>query len=225
MVWGLPPERAGRAPQASRHSKRVEVALGAGGREVIGSGGGPAVVLAAGAAVAAGLVGLVLADLVTDFEHALTMAAAPAPPASPSSRRRLTTSGPPSGRSGAGKSMMDTIRTPVVDHDAEVVPGARRAPRDARFSGRRFGAPRSRRECRRLVGGRCWPTTQDRLRPECTAIVAAQRSPLRHRRAVESGARHAEIDDAADQFAGGLVGIRLVYFVQPVALGDHLIEQ
>ena len=137
------------------------MALGAGGREVIGSGGGPAVVLAAGAAVAAWLVGLVLADLVTDFEHALTMAAAPAPPASPSSRRRLTTSGPPSGLSGAGKSMMDTIR----------------------------------------------------------------RSPLRHRRAVESGAKHAEIDDAADQFAGGLVGIRLVYFVQPIALGDHLIEQ
>jgi len=39
------------------------------------------------------------------------------------------------------------------------------------------------------------------------------------------GARHAEIDDAADQFAGGLVGISLVYFVQSVALGDHFVEQ
>jgi hypothetical protein len=27
MVWDLPPERAGRAPQASRHSNGVEVAV------------------------------------------------------------------------------------------------------------------------------------------------------------------------------------------------------
>jgi hypothetical protein len=41
----------------------------------------------------------------------------------------------------------------------------------------------------------------------------------------KSGASRAEVDDAADQFAGGLVRIRQVYFVQPVALGDHFIEE
>ena len=54
MVWRLPPERAGRAPQASRHSNRGEVVLGAGGREVRGPRGGLVIRLAPLADVAAG---------------------------------------------------------------------------------------------------------------------------------------------------------------------------
>ncbi len=49
MVWGLPPGRAGRAPQASRQSNRAEVALGAGWRD-----GGLVVGLESVADVAAG---------------------------------------------------------------------------------------------------------------------------------------------------------------------------
>jgi len=54
MVWGLPPGRAGRAPHASRHSKRAEVALGAGWCEVVSAGGGLAVRLPLVVDVAAG---------------------------------------------------------------------------------------------------------------------------------------------------------------------------
>src|SRR6516162_5589644 len=54
MVWGLPPERAGRAPQASRHSNRAELVVGAAGGEVMGPSGGPVVRAAPVAEVAAG---------------------------------------------------------------------------------------------------------------------------------------------------------------------------
>jgi hypothetical protein len=85
----------------------------------MGASGGPIVRLAPVADVAAGFgveggLGL-LADSATgsvrgSLEQALTMAAAPTLPASPSSRRRLTKSGRSSGRSGAGASMVLTIR-------------------------------------------------------------------------------------------------------------------
>jgi hypothetical protein len=39
MVWRLPPERAGPAPQASRHSNSAELVLGARGGEVMGPAG------------------------------------------------------------------------------------------------------------------------------------------------------------------------------------------
>ena len=63
MVWGLPPERAGRAPQASRHSNGADVVV-----------------------VRRALV----SDAQTEFirvvlEQALTMDATPTLPASPSS--------------------------------------------------------------------------------------------------------------------------------------------
>jgi hypothetical protein len=54
MVCGFPPERAGRAPHASRHSNRADVVLGASGREVMGPAGGLVARLAPVAAVAAG---------------------------------------------------------------------------------------------------------------------------------------------------------------------------
>jgi len=93
MVCGLPPERAGRAPQASRHSKSAEVA-GVGGREVVGSGAAlvvwpaPVADVAAGFGVAGG-VGPV-ADAETEpvcalLEQALTTDATLTPPASRSS--------------------------------------------------------------------------------------------------------------------------------------------
>ena len=79
MVWRLPPERAGRAPQASRHSNSAEVV---------------AVRLALVVDVAAGLgaergVGPV-SDAETEWirvlvEQALTMDATPTLPARPSS--------------------------------------------------------------------------------------------------------------------------------------------
>lgn len=71
MVWCLPPGRAGRAPQASRHSNRGEVALGASGPEVIGASG-PAVTPAPVAEPAFG-------------EQALTIDAKPTLPANRSS--------------------------------------------------------------------------------------------------------------------------------------------
>jgi hypothetical protein len=61
MEWTLPPGRAGRAPQASRHSSTAEVVLGTGERDVIGAGGGlvvrliPVAVVAAGVGVVSGL--------------------------------------------------------------------------------------------------------------------------------------------------------------------------
>jgi hypothetical protein len=53
MEWSLPPERAGRAPQAFRHSNSAELGLGASGREGMGPGGGLVVRLAPFADVAA----------------------------------------------------------------------------------------------------------------------------------------------------------------------------
>jgi hypothetical protein len=94
MEWSLPPERAGRAPQASRHSNRAEVVLGARGREVMGPDGGLIVRLAPVADVAAGFVvegGLgPIAEAETKsiralLEQALTIDAKPTLPASRSS--------------------------------------------------------------------------------------------------------------------------------------------
>lgn len=81
MEWSLPPGRAGRAPQASRHSNSGELVLGAGGREVVAD-------VAAGSGIEGGL-GPV-ADAETDairalFEQALTNDAKPTLPASRSS--------------------------------------------------------------------------------------------------------------------------------------------
>ena len=91
MEWSLPPERAGRAPHASRHSNSDEIALGASGREVMGSGGGLVVRLAPVADVAArlGVEGGLgpVADVATEsiralLEQALTIDAKPTLPAS-----------------------------------------------------------------------------------------------------------------------------------------------
>lgn len=124
MVWALPPGRAGRAPQASRHSNSAEVVLGAGGRDVLGSGGGLVVRLAPLAVVAAGF-GVdggrgAVADAETEFicallEQALTIDAKLMLPASRSSRRRLTSSGQSSGRPDGNMSITDTIRSSVVN--------------------------------------------------------------------------------------------------------------
>jgi len=94
MVWYLPPGRAGRAPQASRHSSRAEVVFEAGGGEAMVSAG---VVVARLALVGNGAVGpgvddgfgLIAgsgAELTTAlFEQALTVVAKPTPPANWSS--------------------------------------------------------------------------------------------------------------------------------------------
>ena len=79
MVWGLPPGRAGRAPQASRHNRTAEAALDTGGGLAVGLASGPAV------AVGRGLervVGSVPDSAPVQFEHALTVAARPAVPTS-----------------------------------------------------------------------------------------------------------------------------------------------
>jgi hypothetical protein len=112
MEWSLPPGRAGRAPQASRHNRTAEAAAGGGVGGAIGWGGRCAAGLASGAVVAAGAVGPGLprlADSVTDVEHPPTMAATPAPPASRRTRRRLTSSGQPPFRRGGSSSMRNTI--------------------------------------------------------------------------------------------------------------------
>ena len=97
-VWGVPPGRAGRAPQASRHNITAGGALNVGAVEVKGSGGG----IAGGLAAVA--VGLGLGDELGwaggSVEHALTAAASPAVPANWSNRRRLTSSGPVDGLVG-----------------------------------------------------------------------------------------------------------------------------
>ncbi len=94
MEWGLPPERAGCAPQASRHSSRAEAVLEVGEREVMGTGDGLVVWLAPVADVAAGFGvegGLVpVADAETEptralVEQALIIDARPTLPASRSS--------------------------------------------------------------------------------------------------------------------------------------------
>lgn len=118
MEWSLPRERAGRAPQASRHSNGAEAVLGAGGGELVGPGNGLVVRLAPVADVAGGfgvegglgpVAGAGTVSIRVLLEHALTMAATPAPPASRISRRRLTSSGRPSCRPGGTVSMTDTI--------------------------------------------------------------------------------------------------------------------
>jgi hypothetical protein len=93
MEWSLPPGRAGRAPQASRHSNRAEVVLGAGGAEAVGPDDGLVVRLALVAPVAArfGEGGLEpVADAETEpirgsLEQAPTVDAKPTLPASQSS--------------------------------------------------------------------------------------------------------------------------------------------
>jgi hypothetical protein len=91
----------------------AEAAFGVGAGKLVGAGGESAgKVVGAGA----GRVGLGLGPIVgsvTVFEHPLTMAATPAPPASHSSRRRLTDSARPLCRAGGSLSMRDTIRSPV----------------------------------------------------------------------------------------------------------------
>jgi hypothetical protein len=79
MVWGLPPERAGRAPQASRHSNSADVVV---------ARLAPLVDVAAGFG-AEGVVGPI-SDAETEsirvvLEQALTIAATPTLPAIPSS--------------------------------------------------------------------------------------------------------------------------------------------
>jgi hypothetical protein len=82
MVWDFPPERAGRAPQASRHSNGAEAAW----REVVGPGGG---LVVRSAPVADGCLGpLSDADAETirgAVEHAPTTDAKPTAPARRSS--------------------------------------------------------------------------------------------------------------------------------------------
>src|SRR5262245_56082272 len=100
MVCRLPPARAGRAPQASRHSKTAEATGGEGAGGTAGARGGP---------VGTGLEPA--AAFVKDFQHPLTMAATPALPASRSSQRRLTSSVRPSIPAGGNFAMTHTIRS------------------------------------------------------------------------------------------------------------------
>ena len=87
MVWRLPPGRAGRAPQASRHSNNAEVVAV---RLTL------VVDVAEGGGVEGGLAPI------TD--------ATPTLPATPNSWRRLTTAGGSWGRPGAGSHTALTIR-------------------------------------------------------------------------------------------------------------------
>lgn len=87
MVWRLPPERGGRAPQASRHSNCDELVVGASGREVMGPAA-LAVRLAPVADVAAGfgVEGALEAEPIRVLvEQALTIDTKPTLPASRSS--------------------------------------------------------------------------------------------------------------------------------------------
>ena len=101
-VWGVPPGWGERAPQASRHNSTPEAAVAVGAVEVMGWGGGLAVGLESGAAVAVGIgVRDELGLAVDSFEQAPMVATTkPAVPANRSSRRRLKSSEPPSGRPG-----------------------------------------------------------------------------------------------------------------------------
>lgn len=113
MVWGLPPARAGRAPQASRHSMAVEAAVsGTGGAAVAGEGGGPV-----------GLCGARVAGPVSECErpHPLTITTAPAPATSLSSWRRLT---------GSRSASRLTGLTPSIDEHH-----TKRCGRGGRYSG------------------------------------------------------------------------------------------
>src|SRR5262245_38763891 len=107
MVCGLPPARAGRAPQASRHNNTAEDPRGEGVAGTFGARGGP-VGTAVGPAVA----------FVTDLPHPLATAATPALPASRRSQRRLTSSVRPSFGAGARFAMTYTLRSCVEDGGA-----------------------------------------------------------------------------------------------------------
>lgn len=104
MVWRFPPERAGRAPQASRHSNNAEVVVV---RLTL------VVDVAEGGAAEGGLAPA--SDSETEsarvvLEQAPIMDATPTPPATPNSWRRLTTAGGSWGRPGAGSHTALTIR-------------------------------------------------------------------------------------------------------------------
>lgn len=103
MVWYLPPGRAGRAPQASRHSSSAEVFEAGRGEAKVSAG----VVVVRVALVGNGAVGPGVTTAL--FEQALTVVAKPTLPANCSSWRRLTKFGPSSGRSGRRASMDVTI--------------------------------------------------------------------------------------------------------------------
>ena len=59
--------------------------------------------------------------------------------------------------------------------------------------------------------------------PDLAAAAARLVAPhrARHRR----GSAETEVDDPADQLAGGQVGVGVVDVVEPVAFGDHLVEE
>src|SRR5258707_6873454 len=94
-VWCLPPGRAGRAPQASRHNRTADAVLGVAEAVVAGDGLGAALMLGLLTAVLAGMELRLALGLALGFVAAqpLTMAARPVPPANWSARRRLTRSG------------------------------------------------------------------------------------------------------------------------------------
>ena len=116
MVWYLPPGRAGRAPQASRHSSRAELFEAGRGEEKVSAGVVVRLALVGNGAVGPGvgdgfrLVAGSGAERTTAlFEQALTVVAKPTLPANWSSWRRLTKFGFSSGRSGRRASMDVTI--------------------------------------------------------------------------------------------------------------------
>ncbi|MDT5255273.1 MAG: hypothetical protein QOD10_353 [Mycobacterium sp.] len=79
MVWGLPPERAGRAPQASRHSNSADVVVARLVPVVDGAAGFGA------EGVVGPISGAETESILVVLEQALTMDATPTLPASPSS--------------------------------------------------------------------------------------------------------------------------------------------
>lgn len=104
MVWRFPPERAGRAPHASRHSNNAEVV--AVRLTLVGD-------VAAGSGADAGVAPAFVAETESTrvvLEQAPIMAAMPTLPATPNSWRRLTTAGDSWGRPGAGSHTALTIR-------------------------------------------------------------------------------------------------------------------
>lgn len=119
MVCRLAPRRAGRAPQASLHSRTAEAALG------VGEVGAPVAIDESGSALGTGSPGLGGAGaggsipIVSEdggvpaavlVEQAPTVSAKPSPPATCSNWRRLTVSERPDGCAGAACSMSVTIR-------------------------------------------------------------------------------------------------------------------
>src|SRR5437870_3310375 len=112
-VWCLPPGRAGRAPQASRHNRTPDVDPGVGEAVVAGGGLGATLRLGLLTAVVAGMeLGLTLGEALGFVAvQPPTMAARPVPPANWITRRRLTRSGSSSGGSGGDAAMAVTIRS------------------------------------------------------------------------------------------------------------------